>query len=244
MKPFLILQHRVIDEAAENELDAFLQYGGLISSDVHRIRMEVNGIPEIELEDYSAIICGGGPSNVSDPEEHKSYAQKRFENDFQKLYKKIFQHDFPYLGACYGIGSLTKYKGGQVSSSNYTEEISSTTINLTEEANLDPLTQDITKEFRAFVGHKEACQELAPGATLLASSERCPIQMIRFKNNIYATQFHPELDTEGLSLRIRIYQDHVYFPPEQTELMIDAIKNEEVTIPEIILRRFVDKYRR
>jgi len=243
MKPFLILQHRPIDEAADNEFDAFLRYGGLKPEEVRRIRMEQSGIPDVNLSDYSALICGGGPSNVSDPEKEKSKSQLHFEGQLVRLYDEILDKDFPFLGACYGIGSLTQYAGGKVSKKQFSEDVGSTKITLTDNAALDELTQGLPATFKAFVGHKEACQELAPGATLLACSENCPIQMIRFKTNIYATQFHPELDTEGISLRIRIYRNHGYFAPEQAESMIDQIRHETVTVPEIILKRFVDRYR-
>jgi GMP synthase (glutamine-hydrolysing) len=243
MKPFLILQHRPIDEAAENELDAFLHYGGLKNSEIRRIRMEENGIPELDLNNYSAIICGGGPSNVSDNQGQKSPYQLRFEADIEKLYPEIFEKDFPFLGACYGIGSLTKYAGGKVSKSNYSEKIGASLVHMTEEANLDPLMQGLPKKFKAFVGHKEACQELADGATLLARSDECPIQMIRFRKNIYATQFHPELDNEGLSFRIRIYRNHGYFESELAESIIKQIQDEKVTTPDMIFKRFVGRFR-
>ncbi len=244
MKPFLILQHRPISEAAENELAAFLKYGELKKTEIRRIRMEENGIPELNLDDYSAIICGGGPGNVSDPEEKKSLSQLRFEADLIKLYPQIFEKDFPFLGACYSIGSLTNYLGGEVATSNYAEEVGSSIIYMTEMADSDPLTQGLPKKFNAFVGHKEACQNLADGAIQLARSDKCPIQMIRFKNNIYATQFHPELDKEGLSLRIRIYKNYGYFSPESAESLIDQIQYEQVTVPEMILKRFVEWFRR
>ena len=38
---------------------------------------------------------------------------------------------------------------------------------------------------------------LPPTAVLLATSPRCPVQMFRVKQNLYATQFHPELDVRG-----------------------------------------------
>jgi len=40
---------------------------------------------------------------------------------------------------------------------------------------------------------------------LLAGSEGCPVQMVRFRKNIYATQFHCELDAQGIAERIRYY---------------------------------------
>jgi len=84
MKQFLILQLRPIDLASDNEFSAFLRYGGLTEHDVHRVRMENEGIPKIDLEDYSGVILGGGPSNVSDDESVKYVYQKRFEADLNK----------------------------------------------------------------------------------------------------------------------------------------------------------------
>ena len=52
--------------------------------------------------------------------------------------------------------------------------------------------------FDAFLGHKEAVRRLPEGAVLLASSADCPVHAFRIGRNVYATQFHPELDVEGL----------------------------------------------
>ena len=75
-------------------------------------------------------------------------------------------------------------------------------------------------EFDAFVGHKEACRVLPPSAVLLATSAACPVQMFRVKQNLYATQFHPELDLPGLLTRVRVYQHAGYFPPEELDELI------------------------
>ena len=242
IKPFLLIQLRPEDAAADNELDAFLKFGGLESRNIHRVRIEKENIPTLKLSSYSGIIIGGGPSNVSDSENKKSNEQQRFEKELYGLLDKVTEQDFPFLGACYGIGILAKYLGGQVSKENYSEAVGAVTINLTEASKHDPLTQGLPQSFRAFAGHKEACQETPPGVTLLASSEASPVQMIKFKNNVYATQFHTELDKDGLELRINIYKHAGYFPPEDAVELITDAKNEKVTKPEIILKRFVARY--
>jgi GMP synthase (glutamine-hydrolysing) len=104
-------------------------------------------------------------------------------------------------------------------------------------------TAGLPAEFRAFVGHKESVQEVPPGATLLAGSATCPVQMIRVKRNIYATQFHPELDGPGIVLRINIYKDAGYFPPADADVLIARALNEHVTVPEEIFRRWVERCR-
>ena len=91
MKPFLILQLRPNDAAADGEFQAFLKYGGLTENDIHRVRMEKESIPKIKLDDYSGVIIGGGPSNVSDSEKKKSSEQKRFEDELAQLVNKIIE---------------------------------------------------------------------------------------------------------------------------------------------------------
>ena len=43
---------------------------------------------------------------------------------------------------------------------------------------------------------------MPPHAVVLASSATCPVQAFRVGRNLYATQFHPELDLAGLDTRI------------------------------------------
>jgi len=243
VKPFLILQLRPIDLASDNEFEAFLNYSELSKHEVERIRMEKEMIPDINLNDYSGIILGGGPSNVSDGEDKKHTYQKQFELNLNKLLDKVFENDFPFLGTCYGMGALVKHQEGKVSKEKYAEDVGAVKINLTEEGMKDQLTKGLPVTFTAYGGHKEACQKLPIEATLLASSDNCPIQMIRFNDNIYATQFHTELDEEGIGIRIKIYKDHGYFSPEDAQKLIKASKNVNVSIPMIILNQFVKRYK-
>ena len=243
MKPFLILQLRPLDAACENELQAILKYGGIKEGQYRQIKMEREGVPDLDLSDYLGIIIGGGPSNVSDPEEKKSLIQKKYEFDLIKLYNQVFEKDFPFLGTCYGVGSIADYLGCEVSREKYSESPGAVDIFLTEEAQNDPITKGLPQTFRAFTGHKESCQKLPKGAVLLASSKACPYQMFRFKKNIYTIQFHPELDFEGLTVRIEIYKHEGYFKPEDAQKLIDENRNEKIVVPEMILRRFVERYK-
>ncbi len=243
MKPFLVLQLRANDKAADNELEAILRFGQLTDKDIHRVRMEQTGIPSVRLSDYSGVIVGGGSSNVSDAEAEKSAEQKQFESDLSGLLDEIVEKDVPYLGACYGFGVLVKHQSGNVSKEKYAESVGAVTIKLTKKAKDDPIMHGLPGQFEAFVGHKEACQALPDQAVLLASSKSCPHQMFRIKNNIYATQFHPELDTEGLILRINIYQNAGYFPADQVASLTQKVQQHQVEIPPKILKRFVARFR-
>lgn len=244
MKPFLILQLRPETAASDNEFEAILNKSGLDPSEARRIRLDQQPIPaDFQLNDYAGVIVGGGPGCVSDPVEKKSEAERRIEDAILGLMPAITAEEFPFMGCCYGIGILAHHLGAKVNKERYGEGVGAVECVVTEAGKADPLTAELPDKFLAFVGHKEAVQEQPEGCTLLLTSEPCPFQMIRYKRNVYATQFHPEADSHGFEVRINIYKDKGYFPPEEAERLIDMCHRQHVHIPEGILRGFVERYR-
>ena len=241
MKPFLLLQSRPEDAASDNEYDGFLLASGLSPDHLHRIRVEAAPLPAIDLDQYSGIIVGGGPYNVSDPEDTKSDTQKRLEADLNRLLEEVVAKDFPFFGACYGVGTLGAFHGGVISR-KYAEPVGSTIISLTPQGKEDPIFAGIPDQFEAIVGHKEACEILPPGAVHLASTEMCPVQMFRVKNNLYVSQFHPELNMDGLRTRVEVYKNAGYFPPEDGQKVIDAASKANLSLAPVVLRNFVERY--
>ena len=63
------------------------------------------------------------------------------------------------------------------------------------------------------------------------------------RDNIFATQFHPEGEAEGFIIRIHVYKDYGYFPPETVQELIEAVQGEHVPEAQSILHRFVNLYR-
>lgn len=241
MKKVLILQMRPEDETADSEFAAILKKGNLSSEQVERIRVEQLKVQEIDLNNYAAIIAGGSPFDISTPIEKRSELQNQVQAFFDRLFDKLIPADFPFLGACSGNGLLGNYCGVKIST-QYAESIGPVEITLSEAGMQDDLLKGFPKKFKALVGHKEACDNVPHEAVLLASSAPCPVQMFRIKNNIYATQFHPEADEEQFSLRIDIYKDYGYFDPSEVDKLKAIIK--DVNVPETneILQRFVKKY--
>ncbi len=241
--PFLLLGTRAEDEAAEGEYRSFLRFTGLAPSDLHRIRVEQEPLPELRLKDYSGILVGGSPFNSSDPEDTKSPVQHRVERELRELLDRVVDADFPFFGACYGVGTLGRHQGAVIDRT-FAEPIGPVKITVTDDGAADPLLAGLPPRFDAFVGHKEACTTLPGHAVLLASSASCPVQMFRVRQNLYATQFHPELDVEGLVQRIRIYRHAGYFPPDQADTVIVRARSSQVSLPPLILNNFVRRYAR
>ncbi|NNE88095.1 MAG: glutamine amidotransferase [Silicimonas sp.] len=242
-KPFLILQLRPEDEASDGEYAAFLDKGGIAALNTKRIRMEQDSLPpEFSLDNYAAVIVGGGPGCVSDDPATRDPVEARAEAELLALMPQIIDRDMPFLGCCYGIGLLAHHLGASVTKDRYGEPVSAVTCTVTDEGQADPLLQGLPNTFAAFVGHKEAVQELPEGTVHLMGSETCPFQMIRAGQNVYATQFHPEADGQVFADRIRIYRDRGYFPAEEADALTNACLSADVTYPERILQRFVARY--
>ncbi len=241
MRPFLFLGTRAEDDAADGEYDAVRRYAGLTEEQLRRRRLERAPLGGVDLEDWSGIILGGGPFNVSDPEASKSPTQHRVEAELRELALRVIAADFPFLGACYGIGTLGVLQGGVVDRT-YTEPVGCTHISLSDDGVRDPLFGVLPASFDAFLGHKEAVSRLPDGAVLLASSAACPVQGFRIGRHVYATQFHPELDVEGLCTRVDVYQHHGYFDPDEVDSLKAMAHASSVTEPMRLLPRFVELY--
>jgi GMP synthase (glutamine-hydrolysing) len=241
VKPFLLLATRAEDAAADNEYESILSFSGLSEAHLHRHRLERHALGTVDLRDWSGILLGGGPFNSSDPEESKSPVQRRVEADLRGLLGRVISADFPFLGACYGIGTLGSHQGAVVDR-RYAEPVGPVRVTLTGEGRQDPLLGGLPATFEAFVGHKEAISELPWHAVLLATSSACPVQAFRIGNHVYATQFHPELDVSGLCTRIEVYKHAGYFEPRQAGELKAQARRSNVTHPPAILRQFVGRY--
>ena len=243
MKPFLILQLRPETDASDDEYASILNKCGISARDTRRLRLDREALPaDLDVTDYAGVIVGGGPGCVSDPPVKKTELEASIEEQILGFMPQITEQDHPFMGCCYGLGILAHHLGGDVSKSQFGEPVGPSDCALTVDADNDPLTTGLPAAFQAFVGHKEAVQTLPEGCVHLVRSDPCPIQMIRYGQNVYATQFHPEADAFDFERRIRIYRNHGYFPPEQADDLIKRCHGAEVSVPGEIMRRFSARY--
>ena len=247
MKPFLLLATRAEDAAADNEYEAFLTFAGLDERDLRRVRLEAAPLDAqvgaLSLDDWSGIILGGSPYNSSDPDPDKSTVQRRVEHELAVLLDEVVARDAPFFGACYGVGTLGLHQGAIVDRT-FGEPVGPIEVTLTDDGRVDELFGVLPDTFDAFVGHKEAVRELPAHAVRLAASATCPVQAFRVGRNVYATQFHPELDVPGICTRIDVYRDAGYFHPREVEDLKARAAASDVRHPPALLRRFVERYAR
>lgn len=239
-KKLLFLQHRPEDELSNNDLNVLISLG-VPKNNIVSIRMEKGNLPLLNLHNYCAVIVGGGPSKISSSYNKKYEYQKVFEPWLLNYASIIIKEDIPFLGLCYGVGLLAQSQGTVVSG-KYAEGVEAANIFLTKEGKNDKLTKLLPDNFRSAVGHQEAAETLPKNAVLLATSQNCPIQMFRIKSNIYATQFHPELDIKGLTARVLAYKHLGYFKPEEATDLIEQASQYNISESQLILKQFLKYY--
>ncbi len=112
----------------------------------------------------------------------------------------------PTFASCWGFQALARALGGRVVTDPGLAELGVLTLRLTRPGRQDPVFSELGDSFRAVLGHEDSVVELPDGAVCLASSPKVENLAFRFRGRpIYATQFHPELDREGLRDRMRRY---------------------------------------
>ncbi len=239
--PFLFLATRADDAAADDEYSAMLRACRLEEGQLRRVRLERDPLGAVDLDEWAGVIVGGSPFNISDPLDVKSAVQQRVESEMADLLHRVVQRDHPFFGACYGIGALAVHQGGIVDRT-FAEPVGPVEVELTPAGCADPVFGGLPRRFTAFVGHKEAVAGPPPSSAVLAGSVSCPVQAIRVGSHVYATQFHPELDVDGLCLRVDVYRHAGYFPPDQAEAVKAAARQVAVVAAAEPLRAFAERY--
>ena len=235
MRQILIVQSRPEDEVADAELAAMVRFGALDEARIRRVRLDREQ-PDVDLRDVDGILIGGGPANFSD-RHHRPPVQAATVAWLTALARDVIRDQVPYLGACLGLGALVHALGGRMVR-GIAESVAPVELSLVGH---DWLTDGLPRAFTAFGGHKEGIAEAPEGATTLAVSATC-VHMLRVGEHVVGTQFHPELDAEGLEQRIRAYRDHGYFSPEEVDDLVSAGRAAHVTHPQTILARFAERY--
>ncbi|WP_432510479.1 glutamine amidotransferase [Kineococcus sp. SYSU DK001] len=241
MRPFLLLATREDDAVADSEFEAFARHGGLGPGELQRLRLDREPMPDLDLDAWSGIVLGGSPYCTSDAV--KSPTQQRVERELSALFDEVVERDVPFLGACYGIGTLGVHQGGTVDRT-HGEPVGTVPVTLTGAGRADPVLGGLPGTFDAFVGHKEALVAVPPGAVLLATSGPCPVQAFRVGRNVYATQFHPELDAEDFIARCSVYRDEGYFHPDEFDDLAVRLRASSAPFAPRVWRRFVERYAR
>jgi len=164
--------------------------------------------PEKIMKDYQGVILGGsgdfdfdGGRPVEDPDRQMSYTLL---DRLRPLFQYLFTHDIPTLGICYGHQLLGAFAGAQVKHIPDQQKRCSHTVRLLVDTQDHFLFTNLPENVAAFYGHKDVLDRVPDGATLvMEGGPACRVSALQYKNNIYTTQFHPELTYEDMVERMK-----------------------------------------
>ena len=117
-----------------------------------------------------------------------------------------------------------------------------TIVNLLPAADHDPLLRGLPKLFTALTGHTENAEPLTghPKLTLLADGPTCPVQIVRYRDRVWATQFHAEMDAAAMKTRMDFYYDYGYFPQADYDDIVAGLPSVDTVSANEIVKRFAD----
>lgn len=164
--------------------------------------------PEKILKGYQGVILGGSGEFDFDGNRTSDDVARRTSYEFleklRALFGYLFEHDIPTLGICYGHQLLGAFAGAQVHCDEKQKKICSHELKLMVDKHDYFLFSDLPESFQAHYGHKDVLDRVPEGAVLLMNGgDQCKISALRYKNNIYTTQFHPELNFTDMVDRMK-----------------------------------------
>lgn len=212
----------------------------------HRDALNATGLDEVDLElriidgvdaeigsldSIDGVIVGGSSLNVTNAE----YSD--YQTHVDVLLSELVETGVPVFFVCFGLSWLVDHFGGAVGRDK-PEDSGPTIVRPTRAGLDDVLLAGAPAEFTALTGHTENPQEVPPELELLATGPEDLIQMVRFGEHVWATQFHAEMDAAAMRTRMDFYHDYGYFPPEDYARIVADLPNHDVAVANSLLRRF------
>ncbi|WP_260432350.1 glutamine amidotransferase-related protein [Corynebacterium bovis] len=185
------------------------------------------------LDGADGVIVGGSPFTVTAP----------LDDTWQPLVSRrlvdlVTTAPVPVFLACYGASLLADSLGGDVVRT-HPEQAGLSTVHLTDAAREDPVCAGLPPTFGALTGHTENVGRVPDGAVVLATGPTCPIQLYRWGDRVWTSQFHPEMDGAGMVRRMAFYPDHGYFDAGAGDEIAAALRPVVAAEAGQLLRNFV-----
>ncbi|MCG7291346.1 gamma-glutamyl-gamma-aminobutyrate hydrolase family protein [Corynebacterium afermentans] len=207
-------------------------HDALRATGVSEVDMELRVIdsPDSDLgplDPVSGIIVGGCSLNVTNPE--RDAWHKRIDD----ILSATVNSGKPVFFVCFGISWLVDHLGGEVGRT-HPEPSGPTTVNVVAEDEL----AGPRGTFTALTGHTENPVRVPDSLTVVATGPDGLVQMVRYGDRVWATQFHAEMDADAMRTRMDFFHDYGYFPAEEYARIVADLPNHDVSRANGLLRTF------
>lgn len=152
-------------------------------------------------ESLAGVVITGSPAMVS--------AREDWSEQTAAWLAKIVKKGVPVLGVCYGHQLLAHALGGKAGLNPNGRQIGTVKAELIDTAKDDPILGYLPSTFAAQTSHSEVVLELPPGAERLATSPLDNNFAIRFTENAWGVQYHPEFSGAIMLEYIRYRSDAI-----------------------------------
>lgn len=204
-KQILLFQFRLNPVLQQLEKEA---WEDKIQQKIEAINALETDCRNINIQDYDCFLFGGsGDVDCT----IKTPLLEKAKTNTKHIIKQIIEQDKPSLFICFGLHLLADFHECSFHDRAAQKELGRIEITVTDAGKRDPLFQNIPHTFHSHAFHFDAVKELPQNGVLLATNKTCPIQAFKLKNNIYALQFHPELNKDDIEKRKQYNKS--YFPP-------------------------------
>lgn len=147
-----------------------------------------------EISSFNFLIIMGGPQSGTRCDEFL-YLQNEIH-----LIKKAIQQNKIILGFCLGAQLIGEALGAAAARSPE-KEIGVYPITLTQAGKTDALLEGMPQSFKVIHWHNDM-PGLLTDSIVLAYSEGCPRQIVRYKQRVYGFQCHLEITLQGIETMI------------------------------------------
>lgn len=207
-------------------------HDALRATGLSEVEMELRVIdsPDSELgplDPVSGIIVGGCSLNVTNPE--RDAWHKRIDD----ILSATVESGKPVFFVCFGISWLVDHLGGEIGRT-HPEPSGPTTVDVVA----DDVLAGPSGTFTALTGHTENPVRVPDSVTVVATAPDGMVQMVRYTDRVWATQFHAEMDADAMRTRMDFFHDYGYFPAEEYARIVADLPNHDVSRANGLLRTF------
>lgn len=233
---FLLLQLRNPDDPmAPHEITAFERAIHPLAARIKVFDLLAGPLRRKQLEEADFVLMGGSG-------DYSAASGGPWLDMAMDSLRTVHASGVPAFASCWGFQGMARAMGGRVVHDRSRAEVGTHALTLTAEGLADPLFGYLGREFKAQMGHEDMVETLPPRTTLLASSAKVKNQAYRFDDApVYCTQFHPELDADGLFRRFAAYPRYAEYVAGVT--LAELAASVEAT-PQVgqLVRRFVEMH--
>jgi GMP synthase (glutamine-hydrolysing) len=181
MRRIVVFQH--VAHEILGTLDPMLRDAGFR---IRYVNFGRQGDADPQVDRYHGLIVLGGPMNCDETARHPHLAVEI------AAIRTAIERGMPVLGICLGAQLIARALGARVTR-NPEKEIGWYDVTPTDEGARDPLFSHFAGTEKIFQWHGDTF-EIPEGAVHLAQSGTCANQAFRYGDNVYALQFHLEVD--------------------------------------------------